>query len=403
MTHLKGKKILLVTDAYKRGGSPALVARHLIELIKSKGGRVAVYSEDIDKGPREELNEGVLEFPRPANRFPWFSQVFRMEDAAAFAKAVREFHPDIIHFIPISNRQPRFLFEIAKSSGAHVVGQLWGPGFYCSRNYAYINGNICTKCADGGFYHALMNRCYSAKQLFLKVLSMYLFRPSFQLADCFLSPSLEMDERLEEYGVPPKKIQRFPLPFSRARCEGLPVKDEGYIIFYGQALPEKGIQFLPELARRLPQQKFEFYFSGAGMEAKQAKMLKELRECPSVTIRTDLFWATGLAERVAGSRAVLIPSLWPTTTETVLMEALGLGKPVIAFNVGVHADLLKDNANALVCTPGDVNCLVEAVSKLSNNPELRQELGKGARMLFEDLTDTERLTEILDTAYKLSA
>lgn len=398
MTQLKGKRVLLVADAYKRSGSPALVTRHLVDLLQGAGAFVGVYSEDIETSKASNPN-AAAEFPRPANRLKWFSQLLRMEDAKAFASAVSYFCPDIVHFVPISYRQPYFLFDIAKSYGAYVVGQLWGPCFYCSRHYAFLYDHVCGKCANGDFYHAILHRCYSIKQILIKVLSMYIFRSSFKSVDVFLSTSKEMDARLAEYGIKPNKIVRFPLPFSRKRCEGIKSAESDHIIYYGQAIREKGVHFLAEIVGQLPNQKFEFYFSGSSSSGRDNLGIEELKKFPNVTIRNDMSWETGVAERLSSSLAVLIPSIWPTTTETVLMESLGLGKPIVAFNVGVHSDLLRDHENTLVYSPGDINGFIEGIKELTKHPELRKKLSEGAHILFKSLTDTNNLIQVLGRAY----
>lgn len=60
-----------------------------------------------------------------------------------------------------------------------------------------------------------------------------------------------------------------------------------------------------------------------------------------------------------------------------LMEALALGKAIIATNVGDTPNFLSDQRNALLC-PQDPTAIATAVSGLSRNPELYDRLTRGA-------------------------
>jgi glycosyltransferase involved in cell wall biosynthesis len=63
----------------------------------------------------------------------------------------------------------------------------------------------------------------------------------------------------------------------------------------------------------------------------------------------------------------------------VIVEAMGLGKAVIATRSGGPREIVVDEVNGLLVEPGDVAGLVEALSRLADSPELRTRLGESAR------------------------
>ena len=99
-------------------------------------------------------------------------------------------------------------------------------------------------------------------------------------------------------------------------------------------------------------------------------------------------WNSGLGELIANSQGIVIPSIWPTTTEYGFLEALSFGKPVIAFNISAHKEFLSDKINGYLSPIGDwerfghnmdeINVLSDAhYSQLCNN----------VKLLYEGLTN----------------
>jgi glycosyltransferase involved in cell wall biosynthesis len=78
----------------------------------------------------------------------------------------------------------------------------------------------------------------------------------------------------------------------------------------------------------------------------------------------------------------IIPRPKMLETETAiplkLLEAMALGKPIVATKVGGMLEVLQDNVNGLVVEP-QTAALVNAIQKLINEPTLRKRLGKNAR------------------------
>lgn len=62
----------------------------------------------------------------------------------------------------------------------------------------------------------------------------------------------------------------------------------------------------------------------------------------------------------------------------LLIEALALGKPVIATNVGGNPELIEDGKNGLLVPVGDRTVLTEAIVHLLKNPSHQDQLGSAA-------------------------
>jgi len=173
--------------------------------------------------------------------------------------------------------------------------------------------------------------------------------------------------------------------------------DKGYFVFLGQCIEEKGVGLLYRVAKRCPDIKFIFLFFGGNKNVINNFGLNDLGN--NVELYTDKRWDSGVADILAGARGVLLPSIWPTVTETVLLEAIGLRKPIIAFNIGIHSEILEHDKNAMVYPVDDLDGFCDGIKVLNTDPHYREKLSTGARGLFDNLTTPERLQLTLKSVY----
>jgi glycosyltransferase involved in cell wall biosynthesis len=70
----------------------------------------------------------------------------------------------------------------------------------------------------------------------------------------------------------------------------------------------------------------------------------------------------------------------------VVLEALAAGLPVVASDIPVFAEYLRDGENALLVPPGDAAALAGALHRLAGDPALRETLAAGGQPLLERFT-----------------
>jgi glycosyltransferase involved in cell wall biosynthesis len=78
------------------------------------------------------------------------------------------------------------------------------------------------------------------------------------------------------------------------------------------------------------------------------------------------------------SSVALVPSLTPETFGIVAIEAMAMGRPVIASRIGGLADVVQDGETGFLIPPGDANALTQAIQRLLDNPTLRKQMGQNA-------------------------
>lgn len=125
-----------------------------------------------------------------------------------------------------------------------------------------------------------------------------------------------------------------------------------------------------------------------------------------------LIAAQGLAQRVRllGFRAdalaimnaadlFVLPSL-AEPFGLVLVEAMALGKPVVATNAGGPREIVEHEKSGLIVRPNDAEDLAEAIRRLMERPELRQQMAAAGYARFRNCFTADRMARSVLAIYQ---
>jgi glycosyltransferase involved in cell wall biosynthesis len=119
--------------------------------------------------------------------------------------------------------------------------------------------------------------------------------------------------------------------------------------------------------------------------------LRRRAESAGIGHRFDI---TGDIEDVAAATAALdiavMPSVLPEAFGNVVMEAMCLGKPVIASTNGGGREQIEDGVTGYLVAPGDADALARALATLLSDPERARAMGEAGRRRFEALFTSEK-------------
>lgn len=93
----------------------------------------------------------------------------------------------------------------------------------------------------------------------------------------------------------------------------------------------------------------------------------------------------------------LVPSIWPDPCPTVAMEAMVMGRPVVASRIGGLPDIVDDGKTGLLVPPGDEQALRTAIKCLLDDAALREQMGARAKqqvVQFKASTVVPRIEEV---------
>lgn len=112
--------------------------------------------------------------------------------------------------------------------------------------------------------------------------------------------------------------------------------------------------------------------AGAGDD----ELAAELERHPRVRL-TGALAPGALAAAYADSDAVLFPTEWEEPWGLVPLEAMAVGRPVVATGTGGSAEYLRAGRNCLLHPPGDAEALAACVRRLADDAALRDRLREG--------------------------
>jgi len=94
----------------------------------------------------------------------------------------------------------------------------------------------------------------------------------------------------------------------------------------------------------------------------------------------------------------VLPSLFAEGCPNSLLEAMYLGKPIIASDIGAIPELIRDKENGILVESKNANQIYENLILLKNNKELREKIGtqakKDAKEIFNPDNESKQWIEL---------
>ena len=145
---------------------------------------------------------------------------------------------------------------------------------------------------------------------------------------------------------------------------------DGPIVFVGLLSRDKGIEVLLEAHRRL------------GGLPRLVLAGRELDDTPldlsgEVELR-GLLDHRSVMDLMRTASVVVVPSIVLDCCPTVVLEAMAVGRPVVASASGGIVDLVDDGVTGLLVPPGDPVALSTALSTILNDPQRASAMGQAA-------------------------
>jgi len=321
-------------------------------------------------------------------------RVFANREATKrFRNLLNEFRPEVIHVHGIHRQLSPSILFVAKRKAIPVVQTLHDYHHVCPCDVLLKSGiEPCQPKACGKYWYgpAVANRCVRRK---LSVSALSAAETGFQrirrtyerCISRFISPSRFLVRQMREGGWRETPIDIVPNAV-RAECE--PRRPENFVLYCGRLSVEKGIPVLLEAARR------------AGVELRVAgdgPLSGELRETPTTRIlgRVDDF---ELKSQMSRARAVVVPSVCFENAPMSVLEAMAAGVPVIASRIGGIPELIEDEVEGVLVSPGDVAALTNAIVRLARDEELAARMGQAGRLRVEaEFSPQKHLERLLST------
>lgn len=376
-------KVAILTPTLYRTQGLDRVAKQQASALAQQGHKVTIFAFRGNMEPPEDVALGYLGMPKGFLA----ERIFRLTFLLNVAKAIK-WVPRLKQFdVVCSHQYPmNWLAYLARR-------------FYGSR-YIYYNHHHNPPEAFSG----LVERAYTKMKLFLE-------KWTIKRADGAISVSHYSAAQLKNWtGLSSKVVyntidtQRFhkELDSSKIRAR-YNLGNSPMALYVGAIWPHKAVHLLIEALRlvkhNIPDVRlvvvgkhvFSAYSNAIrGMSDDSVILVGETpdAELPCYYAACDIYTTASLWE------GFNLP----------LVEAQACGKPVVAFNIGPHPEVVKDGETGFLVPPGNVNALAEAIIKLLKDDRLRHEMGENAyRMVREKFSwndITQKTLEVYEETIK---
>lgn len=161
--------------------------------------------------------------------------------------------------------------------------------------------------------------------------------------------------------------------------------------------PQKGhiylIEAMPGILKEVPNVKF--YLAGSDEKGIKNRLKDRARE---LGVEKNIIFAdfdpdpVGLMSQFD---IFVLPSLWEGFG-LVLLEAMSVGRPIVATNVGPIPEIIQDGQNGFLVPPKDLKILAEKIIILLKDKNLREKMGNAGRERLKEFSIEKMVRETED-------
>ena len=184
-----------------------------------------------------------------------------------------------------------------------------------------------------------------------------------------------------------------------------PINGKFKILFVGRHIERKGICYLIEAAKYLPRDKFEIRIVGVGDLTEKLKELAAHNAGNAEIVFTGKLSPEDLAKEYRTANVFTLPAIIDSKGDTeglgvVLIEAMELGLPIVASNVGGIPDVVVDGESGILVPEKDPQALANAFKRLESEPGLVKQLLEGSRKRIRECFTWDGIIERQIAEYK---
>ena len=180
-------------------------------------------------------------------------------------------------------------------------------------------------------------------------------------------------------GYPSETVQQ--TEYSKLQTEPL------NILLIGRINSWKGQDFTIEALSKISKENFKLRIVGspaAGNENLLSALKAKVKSLDLFSKVEFIEFASHPASEYQRADLIIVPSIKPEPFGRIAIEAMSLGKPVIAANHGGLPEIIEHNKSGFLFNPGDVDSFNSYLSKYLFDKQLLADHGKNSKILFED-------------------
>ncbi len=175
-------------------------------------------------------------------------------------------------------------------------------------------------------------------------------------------------------------------------AEPVTKKEKIELIYVGQIVSAKGIKFLIEACRKLPQKNWHLTIVGSGQAEEEVREMIVGNNNFTFVGRVD---SSKMIDYYRQADLTVVPSLCYENSPTVIYESLVANVPVIASDIGGIPEIVKDGFNGYTFATGNEKNFIEVLEHFLSRPELIAELKKNCFVSVRNYSALSYVKELL--------
>ncbi len=376
-------RILLVNKFHWMKGGSETYYFGLGKMLKEHGHEVAYFSMEDEKNIKTGDKEYFVEASdmNSKNITKALSVIYNKKNKKKMEEALDDFKPDIVHLNNFQRQLSASIIEPCVKRNIPIVFTAHDAQAVCPAiTMMDKNKNVCDKCLKGKYKNCTKNKCVkdsTLKSLLGAVEGRYYRKHKIYTnkINCIITPSEFLRKIFINDGISENKVKAIH-NFVDMEDIDLTSKVGDYALFVGRISKEKGIMNLLKAFKNV---NGILYIAGDGPEKEEViNFIKENKMDKKVKLLGFLN-KQEVVNYVKNSRFVVLPSICNENCPYSIIEALTLGKPVIASEVGGVPELVKDKENGLVYKYDDIEDLTKKLNRLFEDDKLVKEYSKNSK------------------------
>jgi len=395
---------LSVTSYYYRRGGAEAVMLDQNELLTECGWNIVPFAMEYEKNFESPFDEYFVEEIDFASEYApvekvrkVIKSVYSFEARKEIGRLIEDVRPDIVHAHNVYHHLTPAIFGAIKKKGVPSVMTVHDLKIGCPSKLMLAPDGVCERCKGGKTWNAVGQRCLKGS---LPLSAVAAFETSLHQmlgsynknVDIFILPSHFHENKLIEWGLPADKARYLPNAVDISHLTPAYGGGERFV-FVGRLSEEKG---LLTFVKAVAHSGVAATIVGTGPQE------DELRALVDATGANVEFagYQTGdaLFDIVKAAKALVLPSECYENAPVVLLEAYGVGTPVIGSDLGGIPELVVPGETGLLATAGNVESFAEQLASMQQKSaaELGDMGEQGRRFVEERFTRSHYLDGLLN-------
>jgi len=330
--------------------------------------------------------------------------VYSLEARKEIGRLIDDVRPNIVHAHNVYHHLTPAIFGAIKKKGVPSVMTVHDLKIGCPSKLMLAPDGVCERCKGGKTWNAVQQRCLKGS---LPLSAVAALETTLHNAlgsyrknvDLFILPSHFHTNKLVDWGLPEEKTRYLPNAVDVSQMVADYSAGERFV-FVGRLSEEKG---LLTFVQAVADSGVAATIVGTGPQQDELEALVE-------STGADVEFAgyqTGdaLFDIVRAARALVLPSECYENAPVVLLEAYGVGTPVLGSDLGGIPELIVEGETGFLATAGDAASFAEQLTRMQGLTDADlADMGRAGRSFVEERFAREQYLEgLLDIYRELGA